>query len=128
MRAITGLSLRVGTGSIVLGKRKNRKTAEEKDRSGHHRLKSFGIETSNPIKKEQPRSDWRNHNRPSADCRVLIFWCERRDSNPHGFTRQILSLVRLPIPPLSRVALILILLVQLQWFGFLFGFRLRNYV
>ena len=29
-------------------------------------------------------------------------WCERGDSNPHGFTRQILSLVRLPIPPLSR--------------------------
>ena len=28
-------------------------------------------------------------------------WCERGDSNPHGFTRQILSLVRLPIPPLS---------------------------
>jgi hypothetical protein len=30
-------------------------------------------------------------------------WCERGDSNPHGFPRQILSLVRLPIPPLSRV-------------------------
>src|SRR6185437_8835667 len=30
-------------------------------------------------------------------------WCERRDSNPHGFTRQILSLVRLPIPPLSHL-------------------------
>jgi hypothetical protein len=30
-------------------------------------------------------------------------WCERGDSNPHGFTRQILSLVRLPIPPLSRI-------------------------
>jgi hypothetical protein len=30
-------------------------------------------------------------------------WCERGDSNPHGFTRQILSLVRLPIPPLSPV-------------------------
>ena len=30
------------------------------------------------------------------------FWCERGDSNPHGFTRQILSLVRLPIPPLSH--------------------------
>ena len=29
-------------------------------------------------------------------------WCERRDSNPHGFPRQILSLVRLPIPPLSQ--------------------------
>ena len=29
-------------------------------------------------------------------------WCERGDSNPHGFTRQILSLVRLPIPPLSH--------------------------
>ena len=31
-------------------------------------------------------------------------WCERGDSNPHGFTRQILSLVRLPIPPLSHAA------------------------
>jgi hypothetical protein len=30
-------------------------------------------------------------------------WCERGDSNPHGFTRQILSLVRLPIPPLSHM-------------------------
>ena len=30
------------------------------------------------------------------------YWCERGDSNPHGFTRQILSLVRLPIPPLSH--------------------------
>ena len=29
-------------------------------------------------------------------------WCERGDSNPHGLPRQILSLVRLPIPPLSR--------------------------
>jgi Flagellar biosynthesis protein, FliO len=29
-------------------------------------------------------------------------WCERGDLNPHGFPRQILSLVRLPIPPLSR--------------------------
>ena len=32
----------------------------------------------------------------------LLDWCERGDSNPHGFTRQILSLVRLPIPPLSH--------------------------
>ena len=30
-------------------------------------------------------------------------WCERGDSNPHGFPRQILSLVRLPIPPLSHL-------------------------
>lgn len=30
-------------------------------------------------------------------------WCERGDSNPYGLLRQILSLVRLPIPPLSRV-------------------------
>ena len=29
-------------------------------------------------------------------------WCERGDLNPHGFLRQILSLVRLPISPLSR--------------------------
>jgi hypothetical protein len=33
-------------------------------------------------------------------------WCERGDSNPHGFPRQILSLVRLPIPPLSHIAII----------------------
>jgi hypothetical protein len=32
----------------------------------------------------------------------VTYWCERGDSNPHGFTRQILSLVRLPIPPLSH--------------------------
>ena len=31
-----------------------------------------------------------------------LVWCERGDSNPHGFPRQILSLVRLPIPPLSH--------------------------
>ena len=33
---------------------------------------------------------------------ILNCWCERGDLNPHGFTRQILSLVRLPIPPLSH--------------------------
>jgi hypothetical protein len=31
-------------------------------------------------------------------------WCERGDSNPHALRRQILSLVRLPIPPLSHWA------------------------
>ena len=35
-------------------------------------------------------------------CIATNCWCERGDSNPHGFTRQILSLVRLPIPPLSH--------------------------
>ena len=34
-----------------------------------------------------------------------IDWCERGDSNPHGFPRQILSLVRLPISPLSHMIL-----------------------
>src|ERR1043165_36590 len=29
-------------------------------------------------------------------------WCERGDSNPHTFRYQILSLARLPIPPLSH--------------------------
>jgi len=29
-------------------------------------------------------------------------WCRRRDSNPHDITRQILSLLRLPISPLRR--------------------------
>jgi hypothetical protein len=37
---------------------------------------------------------------------VLWFWgswCERGDLNPHGLLRQILSLVRLPISPLSQL-------------------------
>src|SRR5215469_14160747 len=38
----------------------------------------------------------------STDCALIESWCERGDSNPHGFPRQILSLVRLPIPPLSH--------------------------
>jgi hypothetical protein len=39
----------------------------------------------------------------AADLRSIPnYWCERGDSNPHGFPRQILSLVRLPIPPLSH--------------------------
>src|SRR5580704_12800050 len=33
-----------------------------------------------------------------------MMWCERGDSNPHGLPRQILSLVRLPISPLSHFA------------------------
>ncbi len=43
------------------------------------------------------------HGRKGADSpSTLSCWCERGDSNPHGFPRQILSLVRLPIPPLSQ--------------------------
>src|ERR1043166_593511 len=33
---------------------------------------------------------------------LFVFWCEGRDSNPHALRRQILSLVRLPIPPPSQ--------------------------
>ena len=33
-------------------------------------------------------------------------WCERGDSNPHPLRDQILSLARLPIPPLSRGTII----------------------
>ena len=43
---------------------------------------------------------------PEADAEeagIVSDWCERGDSNPHGFPRQILSLVRLPIPPLSHL-------------------------
>ena len=44
------------------------------------------------------------HNRKLQIRRCLArCWCERGDSNPHGFPRQILSLVRLPIPPLSHI-------------------------
>jgi hypothetical protein len=34
--------------------------------------------------------------------RPITIWCERGDLNPHGLLRQILSLVRLPISPLSQ--------------------------
>ena len=59
------------------------------------------------MRREQPLSAPSRHkighNCKSADARsAQTFWCERGDSNPHGFTRQILSLVRLPIPPLSQ--------------------------
>src|SRR5437660_464783 len=39
-----------------------------------------------------------------SDLRSLApgLWCERGDSNPHTFRYQILSLARLPIPPLSQ--------------------------
>ena len=43
------------------------------------------------------------HNATACDFKLLeCDWCERGDLNPHGFPRQILSLVRLPIPPLSH--------------------------
>src|SRR5678816_1941291 len=35
------------------------------------------------------------------DISFSVLWCEGRDSNPHALRRQILSLVRLPIPPPS---------------------------
>ena len=39
----------------------------------------------------------------TSDERILERWeCERGDSNPQAFRRQILSLVRLPVSPLSR--------------------------
>src|SRR5712691_292101 len=40
----------------------------------------------------------------TAHCQ-LNKWCERGDSNPHTFRYQILSLARLPIPPLSQFEL-----------------------
>jgi hypothetical protein len=52
-----------------------------------------------PLKPEELY--WRS--RDSSLRSECVQWCERGDSNPHGFTRQILSLVRLPIPPLSQV-------------------------
>jgi hypothetical protein len=52
-----------------------------------------------PSNRMQP---WQNRETPEGEAKLVNDWCERGDSNPHGFTRQILSLVRLPIPPLSR--------------------------
>jgi hypothetical protein len=53
---------------------------------------------ANPGGHKTGKSTKRARFRIPASC-----WCERGDSNPHGVTRQILSLVRLPIPPLSQV-------------------------
>ena len=38
----------------------------------------------------------------AVDLSYLFSWCERGDSNPHTLRYQILSLARLPIPPLSQ--------------------------
>src|SRR5688500_3632420 len=48
--------------------------------------------------------DTRRSSAPSSSTFAISFflWCEGRDSNPHALRRQILSLVRLPIPPPSR--------------------------
>src|ERR1044072_7414743 len=48
----------------------------------------------------------------TSDRRPLlsVTWCERGDSNPHTFRYQILSLARLPIPPLSHVLMLLLTL------------------
>src|ERR1700691_3688764 len=45
---------------------------------------------------------WPSKSRPTPE--QILCWCERGDSNPHGLPRQILSLVRLPISPLSHFA------------------------
>ena len=42
----------------------------------------------------------------SKEAVAVSAWCERGDSNPHPLRDQILSLARLPIPPLSRVTII----------------------
>src|SRR5690348_11344339 len=38
------------------------------------------------------------------DSPAKISWCERGESNPHPLRDQILSLARLPIPPLSHTS------------------------
>src|SRR6185369_13456628 len=47
-------------------------------------------------------ASWRDVNEFSFHFVGSSIWCERGDSNPHTFRYQILSLARLPIPPLSQ--------------------------
>ena len=63
-------------------------------------VKTGGLLCMGPVSGlcEFEKSDWL-----LRGFKVNLHWCERGDSNPHGFTRQILSLVRLPIPPLSQL-------------------------
>src|ERR687891_320469 len=46
--------------------------------------------------------DTRRSSVPKLSTFAISSWCEGRDSNPHALRRQILSLVRLPIPPPSQ--------------------------
>src|SRR6185369_15407697 len=48
-------------------------------------------------------ASWRDVYEFSFHLLISLQWCERGDSNPHTFRYQILSLARLPIPPLSLV-------------------------
>src|SRR5271169_443546 len=63
------------------------------------------ISITNPRRRrKKPRwaRNWPKREKGRFKIGPKAIWCERGDSNPHGFTRQILSLVRLPIPPLSH--------------------------
>jgi hypothetical protein len=79
VRAFPGGRSRAGLQSIRESRRSGR---AEKTRSGHNSGRSQKLRIRRCLTNS---------------------WCERGDSNPHGFPRQILSLVRLPIPPLSHL-------------------------
>ena len=59
--------------------------------------------------------------RESCSRSADFIWCERGDLNPHGLPRQILSLVRLPISPLSLILLTALHLRLYQLFNRLFA-------
>ena len=60
----------------------------------------YSIFTNMQKKSLFPWTDVNGQKKSTYRCKYS--WCGRRDLNPHAVRRQILSLVRLPIPPLPR--------------------------
>ena len=61
----------------------------------------YSIFTNMQKKSLFPWTDVNGQKKSTYRCKYS--WCGRRDLNPHAVRRQILSLVRLPIPPLPRL-------------------------
>ena len=55
-----------------------------------------------PLQQEPQQNSHKSNSKAVWSVATKNGWCERGDSNPHALRRQILSLVRLPIPPLSH--------------------------
>ena len=60
-----------------------------------------GVDRSRKDLRAYPLESRRSRRKPQVIGKKA--WCERGDSNPHPLRDQILSLARLPIPPLSQI-------------------------
>jgi hypothetical protein len=71
--------------------------------AGMSTLSTNSMPKQNRNRTQPPRKECKKHSHPPRRQPIeRKAWCERGDSNPHPLRDQILSLARLPIPPLSR--------------------------